>query len=57
MTKWLRRIRGAIGTGLTWAVAWGGAGTIVMWTESERVYALRGTLGPEDMMQVAESVH
>jgi hypothetical protein len=30
MTKWLRRIRGAIGTGLTWAVAWGGAGTIVM---------------------------
>jgi hypothetical protein len=30
MTKWLRRIRGAIGTGLTWAVAWGGVGTIVM---------------------------
>jgi len=30
MKKWLRRIRGAIGMGLTWAVAWGGAGTIVM---------------------------
>jgi hypothetical protein len=30
MKKWLRRIRGALGTGLTWAVAWGGAGTIVM---------------------------
>jgi hypothetical protein len=30
MTKWLRRIRGAIGTGLTWAVVWGGVGTIVM---------------------------
>lgn len=29
MKKWLRRIRGAIGMGLTWAVAWGGAGTIV----------------------------
>jgi hypothetical protein len=33
------------------------AGTIVLWTESDRVYALQGTLGPEDMMQVAESVH
>jgi hypothetical protein len=32
-------------------------GTIVLWTESDRVYALQGTLGPEDMMQVAESVH
>ena len=30
MTKWLRRIRGAFGIGLTWAAAWGGAGTIVM---------------------------
>ena len=30
MKKWLRRIRGAIGMGLTWAAAWGGAGTIVM---------------------------
>jgi hypothetical protein len=30
MKKWLRRIRGAIGMGLTWAAAWGGVGTIVM---------------------------
>lgn len=30
MKPWLRRIRGAIGLGLTWAVAWGGAGTFVM---------------------------
>jgi len=30
MTTWGRRIRGAIGTGLTWAAAWGGAGAIVM---------------------------
>ena len=30
MKKWLRRIRGAIGMGLTWAAVWGGAGTIVM---------------------------
>src|SRR5262245_46169741 len=29
MNKWLRRIRGAIGMGLTWAAAWGGAGTLV----------------------------
>ncbi|HUQ48725.1 MAG TPA: hypothetical protein VM053_10875 [Gemmatimonadaceae bacterium] len=29
MNKWLRRIRGAIGMGLTWAVAWTGAGMIV----------------------------
>jgi len=32
------------------------AGTVVLWTEGERVFALRGTLDPEDVMQVAESV-
>ena len=31
-------------------------GTVVMWTEGDRVFALQGTLGPPDMMQVAESV-
>ena len=30
MKKWLKRLRGAIGMGLTWAAAWGGAGAIVM---------------------------
>jgi hypothetical protein len=30
MTKWLRRIRGAIGVGLTWAAAWFGAGMIML---------------------------
>ena len=30
MNTWGRRIRGAIGIGLTWAAAWGGAGTITM---------------------------
>ena len=30
MEKWMRRVRGAIGMGLAWAVAWGGAGTIMM---------------------------
>jgi peptidoglycan/LPS O-acetylase OafA/YrhL len=30
MKKWLRRIRGATGMGLTWAAAWGVAGMIVM---------------------------
>src|SRR5690348_6428746 len=29
MGKWLRRIRGAIGMGLTWGVAWSGAGTLL----------------------------
>jgi hypothetical protein len=29
MTKWLRRIRGAIGIGLTWAFTWGAAGALV----------------------------
>jgi len=28
--KWLRRIRGAVGMGLTWAVAWSGAGAVMM---------------------------
>ena len=28
MKKWLKRIRGAVGTALTWAVVWGGVGTI-----------------------------
>ncbi len=30
MKKWLTRIRGAIGIGLTWAVAWFGAGMIMV---------------------------
>ena len=30
MKPWWIRIRGAIGMGLTWAVAWSGAGAIVM---------------------------
>lgn len=30
MSKWLRRIRGAIGMGLTWAVAWFGVGMILL---------------------------
>jgi hypothetical protein len=30
MRKWLRRIRGAIGMGLTWAVAWFVAGLILL---------------------------
>lgn len=30
MTRWLRRIRGAIGMGLTWAFAWFGAGMILL---------------------------
>ncbi len=29
MKKWLKRIRGAVGMGLTWAVAWGCAGAIL----------------------------
>jgi len=30
MKKWRRRIRGAIGMGLTWAIAWFGAGLILL---------------------------
>jgi hypothetical protein len=30
MKKWLRRIRGAVGMGLTWAAAWFGAGMITV---------------------------
>ena len=30
MKKWLRRIRGAIGMGLTWGIAWFGAGLILL---------------------------
>jgi hypothetical protein len=30
MKKWLRRVRGAIGMGLTWAAAWFGAGMIML---------------------------
>ena len=29
MQKWLRRIRGAVGMGLTWAVAWAGVGILI----------------------------
>ena len=30
MKKWLRRIRGAVGMGLTWGVAWFGAGVALL---------------------------
>ncbi len=29
MSKWLKRIRGALGIGLTWAVAWGFVGALL----------------------------
>lgn len=29
MTKWLRRIRGAVGMGLTWGIAWGLVGLLI----------------------------
>ena len=31
MQKWLRRIRGAIGMGITWAAAWSAAGLVPRW--------------------------
>ena len=31
MRTWLRRIRGAIGMGVTWAVAWSAAGAVTRW--------------------------
>lgn len=30
MNKWLRRLRGAIGMGLTWAAAWFGVGMVLL---------------------------
>lgn len=30
MEKWLRRLRGAVGMGLTWALAWFGAGMVLL---------------------------
>ncbi len=29
MSKWLKRVRGAVGIGLTWAVAWGFVGALL----------------------------
>lgn len=31
MRKWLRRVRGAIGMGFTWAAAWSAAGMVPRW--------------------------
>ena len=31
MQTWLRRIRGAIGTGISWAVAWSAVGVVPRW--------------------------
>jgi hypothetical protein len=33
-----------------------GAGCVVMWTDGDRVFALEGSIGDVDMLQVAESV-
>lgn len=32
MTKWMRRLRGAIGTGVVWGAAWFGAGMLMLLT-------------------------
>jgi hypothetical protein len=32
MKKWLRRLRGALGMGVTWAAGWSVVGTIAWWT-------------------------
>lgn len=34
MKKWLKRIRGALGTGFTWAAAWSVVGTTMWWAVS-----------------------
>ena len=39
MRKWLRRIRGAIGMGLTWAAAWFAVGFVPRW-----VFGIEGDL-------------
>ena len=44
MKKWLQRIRGAVGMGLTWAVAWLGVGTI-LWAVSPLLPFLTVSLG------------
>ena len=31
MQKWVRRVRGAIGIGVTWAAAWSAAGAVPRW--------------------------
>jgi hypothetical protein len=31
MQKWLRRVRGAIGMGITWGAAWAGVGMVPRW--------------------------
>ncbi len=40
MRKWLKRIRGALGIGLTWAAAWSGVAVILA------LVGVFGTLGP-----------
>lgn len=49
MRKWLRRVRGAIGMGLTWAAAWAAVGFVPRWVlgiESDLPFAfLFGGLG------------
>ena len=42
MKKWLKRIRGAVGTALMWAVAWCGTGILLA------LLGLFGTLAPVD---------
>ena len=47
MKKWLKRVRGAIGMGLTWAAAWLGltAFTAVWWIGLPVMYAVQGFIG------------
>jgi hypothetical protein len=53
-------VRGQSGLLITTAGSAGGGrrreGTVVLWSEAERVYGLETSLGPSEAMQVAESV-
>ncbi len=47
MKKWLKRIRGALGMGLTWAAGWSGVFVILM------LVGVFGTLGLLDYVGLA----
>jgi len=45
MGKWLRRIRGAIGMGLTWGAAWGVVGMLPQQPDGGELDRLRHKIG------------
>jgi hypothetical protein len=57
MQKWLQRIRGAVGIGLTWAAGWAPLGAITGWVTAAGASTLLGAGSAAGTLAIAKAAH